>query len=177
MLSHLIQLLRNPTMADKMRWRYGDTNPVVAQPLAEDVIEIGDLLYQASGYARPASALKHEDRSARDLPRLFVAEFLGVAMQRSRCGDIDSIRVATTGVFEFPGLVVREWELGDLVGPVIDMSLHLADQDVRHVGSNHEAIGRCAKRGRQLTDVLVDIRSAVMTGGVVGRMGGSGCVQ
>lgn len=161
-------------MADCMRWRYGDTNPVVAQPLVDDVIEIGDLLYQASGYGRPASALGHADRSMHDLPRLFVLDFLGVAMQRSRKGDTDPIRVASTGVFEYPALIVRDWELGELVGPVIDMTLHLADQDVRHVASNHEAIGRCAHRGRQLTAVLVDIRSAVMTGGVVGRMGGAG---
>lgn len=33
-------------MSDKMRWRYGDTNPVVAAIDAATVIEIGDLVYQ-----------------------------------------------------------------------------------------------------------------------------------
>ncbi len=31
-------------MTDKMRWRYGDTNPVVAPVDSATVIEIGDLV-------------------------------------------------------------------------------------------------------------------------------------
>lgn len=42
-------------MSDKMRWRYGDTNPVVAAVDAATVIEIGDLLFQEVDDARPAS--------------------------------------------------------------------------------------------------------------------------
>ena len=43
-------------MTDKMRWRYGDTNPVVAAVDAATVIEIGDLLWQDTDDAKPASA-------------------------------------------------------------------------------------------------------------------------
>ncbi len=36
-------------MTDVMRWRYGETNPVVSKPIASGtVIEIGDLLEMAS---------------------------------------------------------------------------------------------------------------------------------
>ena len=161
-------------MADKMRWRWGDTNPVVAYPFPAEQIEIGDLLFQAKGRASPASALKPGGHHcSQDLPRLFCLDFLGVAMQRSRKGEEDPIRVATTGVFEFPTLKLRDWVLGELVGPVVNLNLSLADQTVREAASNAEAIGRCAKLGVQLRDVLVDIRSAVMTGGVVGRQGGA----
>ena len=44
-------------MTDKMRWRYGDTNPVVAAVAAATVIEIGDLLYQDTNNAKPAAML------------------------------------------------------------------------------------------------------------------------
>ncbi len=42
---------------DKMRWRYGDTNPVVAAVDADTVIEIGDLLWQDIDDAKPATSL------------------------------------------------------------------------------------------------------------------------
>ena len=40
-----------------MRWRYGDTNPVVAAVAAGTVIEIGDLLWQDTDNAKPAAML------------------------------------------------------------------------------------------------------------------------
>ena len=43
-------------MTDKMRWRYGDTNPVVAAVDAATAIEIGDLLWQDTDDAKPAPA-------------------------------------------------------------------------------------------------------------------------
>ncbi len=42
-------------MSDHMRWRYGDTNAVVAAVDADTVIEIGDLLWQDVDDAKPAS--------------------------------------------------------------------------------------------------------------------------
>ena len=41
-------------MADTMRWRYGDTNPVVAPVDSATVIEIGDLVYLDTDDAKPA---------------------------------------------------------------------------------------------------------------------------
>ena len=147
---------------DKMRWRYGDTNPVVAAVDADTVIEIGDLLWQDIDDAKPAASL----RGSRDLgyaQGLFADKFLGVAMQRSRKGDTAPIRVATTGVFEFD-CEPAKFELGDLIGPD-------GNQQVKRVSDKLKAIARVAKQvPRPLTDVLVDIRSTVMTGGIVQRV-------
>ena len=74
-------------MTDKMRWRYGDTNPVVAAVDAATVIEIGDLLWQDTDDAKPASALANQGGKTAN-QEAFAHAFLGVAMQRSRSGDI-----------------------------------------------------------------------------------------
>ena len=87
-------------MSDKMRWRYGDTNPVVAAVDSGTVIEIGDLIYQDTDDAKPASSQADQGSETAN-QELFADNFLGVAMQRSRSGDTDPVRVATTGAFEF----------------------------------------------------------------------------
>jgi hypothetical protein len=157
-------------MSDKMRWRYGDTNPVVALPLADDRIEIGDLLYQVSERCRPAAALDKGERSALDLPRIFASCFLGVAMQRSPKREAEPVRVATTGVFEFDNLSLGDWDLGDLVGPAVGLDLHLLSQTVMRREHNEEAIARVAKRAdRVASTLLVDVVSTVMCGGIFGR--------
>ena len=43
-------------MANTMRWRYGDTNPVMLPVDSATVIEIGDLVYLDTDDAKPASA-------------------------------------------------------------------------------------------------------------------------
>ncbi len=154
-------------MSDKMRWRYGDTNPVLAAVNAETVIEIGDLVYQEVDDARPASRLSDQGTKPAN-QELFADKFLGVAMQRSRSGETTPVRVATTGVFEFdcPGAA---FELGDFVG--VDENAAgdaLLNQQVAKVGAAKYAFGRDAKRQSAATTVLVDIRSTVMTGGVEG---------
>ncbi len=75
-------------MSDKMRWRYGDTNPVVAAVAATTVIEIGDLLWQDTDNAKPAALLADSGSKAANQAAL-VRKFLGVAMARSRAGDND----------------------------------------------------------------------------------------
>ena len=70
-------------MSDKMRWRYGDTNPVVAAVAATTVIEIGDLLWQDTDNAKPAALLPDRASKAAN-QQAMVAKFLGVAMTRSR---------------------------------------------------------------------------------------------
>jgi len=160
-------------MSDKMRWRYGDTNPVVAAVDSATIIEIGDLLWQDSDDAKPASVLPSPPRDT-DEPscparqRLFAERFLGVAMQRSHNVDMAPIRVATTGVFEMD-CPSSTFELGDLVGANENAGGDgLLDQQVAMVTLSKYAIGRVAKREvGAATGVLVDIRSTVMTGGVV----------
>ena len=155
-------------MSDKMRWRYGDTNPVVAAVDSGTVIEIGDLIYQDVDDAKPASSQADQGSETAN-QELFADSFLGVAMQRSRSGDTDPIRVATTGVFEFDA-ASGTFELGDLVGADENAGGDgLLDQQVASVSASQYAIGRVAKRvATAATSVLVDVRSTVMTGGVEG---------
>jgi len=167
-------------MADKMRWRYGDTNPVVAAVDPATVIEIGDLLWQDVDDAKPASLfaagefpgqLPLETPAARlsALQRSFSEMFLGVAMQRRRVGEIDPIRVATTGVFELD-CPDGSFELGDLVGADQDAAGSLPNQRVAKVADPRSAIARVAKRQpNAVSTVLVDICSTVMTGGILPR--------
>jgi len=148
-----------------MRWRYGDTNPVIADVLAETVIEIGDLVWQDDGDVKPAAL-------ATD-PEDFGASFLGVAMQRSRHGENHSIRVATTGVFEFDCAPADCFELGDVIVAEMFMepstrTVGLRSQEVAKAILEDPAlaspeIGLAAKRHALPTkSVLVDIRSTVM---------------
>jgi hypothetical protein len=155
-------------MTDKMRWRYGDTNPVVAAVDAETVIEIGDLVYQDVDNVKSAAIQANQGTKAAN-QELFAHAFLGVAMQRSRAGDTDPIRVATTGVFEFD-CAAGTFELGDLIGPDATVAGdELLNQQVVKVAASKRAIGRTAKRLTTLqTSVLVDVRSTIMTGGVEG---------
>jgi hypothetical protein len=155
-------------MGDKMRWRYGDTNPVVAAVDSATEIEIGDLLYQDTDDAKPASSQADQGSDAAS-QELFADNFLGVAMQRSRSGDTSPIRVATTGVFEMD-CPSSTFELGDLIGVDRDgTASKLLDQQVDAVAASRYAIGRVARRvATAATAVLVDIRSTVMTGGVEG---------
>ena len=153
-------------MSDKMRWRYGDTNPVVAAVDAATVIEIGDLVYQETDDARPASSLAIQTTKLAS-QELFTGKFLGVAMQRSRSGETAPIRVATTGVFEFD-CPSGTFELGILMG--VDENAGgtaLLNQQAVSVAQANCAVGRVAKReAAATTSVLVDVRSMVMTGGV-----------
>jgi len=132
------------------------------------VIEIGDLLWQDTDDAKPASALTDQGSETANQDA-FAGSFLGVAMQRSRGGDTAPIRVATTGVFELD-CPSGTFELGDLVGADENAAGDaLLDQQVAAVSSGQYAIGRVAKReASAATGVLVDVRSTVMTGGVEG---------
>ena len=156
-------------MSDKMRWRYGDTNPVVAAVDAATVIEIGDLVWQDVDDARPASGQADQGTETANQQALADA-FLGVAMQRSRSGETAPIRVATTGVFEFD-CPSGTFELGDLIGADENAAGDaLLNQQVTKVEDSAGAVGRIAKRQpTATTSVLLDIRSTVMTGGIEGR--------
>jgi len=158
-------------LSENMRWRHGDTNPVMAAVDSGQVIEVGDLVWLNTDDARPAS--QQADQGSEDLnQQLFALNFLGVAMQRSRNGDTAPIRVATTGVFEFV-CPSETFEIGDLIGPSEDASgTALADQQVEGVTTHITAIGRCARRQTvAVTSMLVDIKSTVMLGGVAGTSG------
>jgi len=158
-------------MSDNMRWRRGDTNPVQAAVDSAQEIEIGDLVYLATDDARAADQQADQGSEGAN-QEVFADNFLGVAMQRSRSGDTDPIRVATTGVFEF-ACPSSTWEIGNLVGASEAASgTALENQQVEKVTTYPRAIGRCARRqASAVTTMLVDIVSTVMRGGVAGTSG------
>jgi hypothetical protein len=153
-------------MANTMRWRYGETNPVVLPVDSAKVIEIGDLVYLDTT-AKPASALTY-GASLAATQEAFHDKFAGVAMQQSRNGDTQEIRVATTGVFEY-ACASATFEVGARVG-VDDNAgaTALLNQQVIAVNAaNPElSIGYCAKRLPSAgTSVLVDVVSTVSHAG------------
>lgn len=152
-------------MSDTMRWRYGDTSPVVLPVDSATVIEIGDLIYLETDDARPASAQADQLTEAAN-QELFHDKFAGIAMQRSPSGDTTPIRVATTGVFEFDCLSAT-FEVGALVGvDEASSGTQLEDQVVAAVATPNLAVGRVVKRLNPAgTRVLVDVVSTVVYGG------------
>lgn len=152
-------------MANTMRWRYGDTNPVMLPVAEATVIEIGDLVYQSSGSALPASDLADVGTEAGN-QEAFHDAFVGVAMQASPAGSVDSIRVATSGVFEFECLSTTA-EVGDLLGVDEEgTGTSLTTQSLAKVATANLAVGRCAKRANPAaTRLLVEIVSTVLRGG------------
>jgi hypothetical protein len=148
-----------------MRWRYGETNPVMLPVDAPTVIEIGDLVYLDTDDAKPASSQSDQGTETAN-QQLFHDVFAGVAMQASASGETQPIRIATTGVFEFDCLSAT-LEVGDLMGPDENGGgTALLNQTVVKVLTTNAAIGRCAKRLNPAgTRALVDIVSAVLRGG------------
>lgn len=134
-------------MADRMRWRGGDERPVHKTIVADVVVEIGDLVYETmQGETLPASEV---------LGHGAFAEFLGVAMQRSRAGQVDVIRVATAGLFEF------DCELGDYAKdePVGPATIGGRWENQKLVKAASGGIGHVAKSVEQAGTVLVEIGS------------------
>jgi len=152
-------------MANTMRWRYGETSPVMIPVDSATVIEIGDLVYLDVDDAKPAGSQVDQGTEGGN-QQLFHDNFAGVAMQASAAGDAAAIRVATTGVFEFDCLSTT-LEVGDLLGADENAGgTALLNQTVAEVTAANAAVGRCAKRLNPAgTRVLVDIVSSVMKGG------------
>ncbi|HEX4149208.1 MAG TPA: hypothetical protein VHY20_09485 [Pirellulales bacterium] len=152
-------------MSNVMRWRYGDTNPVVLSVDGSTLIEIGDLVYLNSDNAWPAANQSNQGTETAN-QQLFHSKFAGVAMQCSPVGSTDPIRVATTGVFEYD-CTSATFEVGALLGP--DQpggGTVLASQQVVAVAAVDLAIGRCASRVNPAgISVLVDVVSTVLFGG------------
>lgn len=152
-------------MANNMRWRYGSTQPVIADVDAATVIEVGDLVFQEVNDARPASGLTWDTNLA-TTQETFHDKFLGVSEQAHAANDTNDVRVATSGVFEFD-CAAATFELGDLVGPAKASGNALVNQTVVAVATANLAIGRVAKRyASNTTKVLVQVESVVLRGGV-----------
>jgi len=153
-------------MANVMRWRYGDTNPVKLAVDAATVLEIGDLVYLDTDDVKPVSSVTYgaslatTQEAAHDV-------LVGVAMQASADGETNEIRVATSGVFEFDQATATV-EVGARIGcddnaggtaPLAQQVIAVAD------GSPELAIGRCARRTTSASKILVSLHSTIMNDG------------
>lgn len=155
-------------MADKMRWRYGETNPIICTAFT-GLIEIGDLVYYDASVAKPASEFAISGTLA-STQASFSAKFLGVAMQRSPEGDTTPIRIATTGVFEFDGISPSTYALGTMVSaPNNSATSKLHRNYLGMTTSGLGAIGRIVREEPVSTsNLLVMIVSTVIQGGIRG---------
>ena len=152
-------------MPNTMRWRYGETNPVMLPVPLGYVIEIGDLLYLDGGHAKPASTQLDQGTLVAN-QEAFHDNFIGVAMQCTTGAAVETIRIATSGVFEFLCLPAA-FELGELIGSAEEgTGQQLEAQVVTGVAAENLAVGRCVKQEASTTGkVLVDIVSTVTRGG------------
>ena len=152
-------------MANVMRWRYGETSPVMLSVQSSTVIQIGDLVYLSGDNALPAASQADQGSKAAN-QQLFHNNFAGVAMQQSANGLTTPIRVATTGVFAYD-CASATFEVGNLIGAESGTGgTGLSSQEVVAVSAENLAIGRCAKRVTPAsTSVLIEIVSTVSHGG------------
>lgn len=132
-------------MANVMRWRYGETSPVILPVLSDTAIEIGDLVFFDGDSVYPASTAPED------------AIFQGVAMHQSRLGDTNPIRVATTGVFAFD-CDAAKFPFGDPIVIARDADDRRHNQRVEPIQGCGRVIGECAKHVPIAAEsVLVDI--------------------
>ncbi len=152
-------------MANTMRWRYGDTNPVMLPVNLGYIIEIGDIVYMDVDSAKPVSTLSDQGSLAAN-QEMMHDKFLGVAMQATDASGTAEIRVATSGVFEFQ-CVSETFEVGDLIGGREESTgTELETQIVTGVATENLSIGRCVKRvPTSGNKVLVDLTSTIVRGG------------
>lgn len=151
-------------MADKMRWSYGDTNPVLYRVDSAEEIAIGDLVWQNTDAAEAADQITAG--SLINMQDAFVDNFIGVAMQRSRSGDTALIRIATTGTFEFICASATFTEAA-IVGCAGTAGVALENQTVIGVSAAVSAFGVVPKAyTTATTTVLVQINSTKFTGGL-----------
>lgn len=161
-------------MSDKMRWRYGETNPVIAPVKTETVIEIGDLVFYDQDRLYPATDICRLAAASDDVFAYSRIRFLGVAMQRCILGEEGSIRVATTGVFEYELSHDRYGDYGAIMlgEPVCTVWNYQEQENVR-ITENQKVmvsrspfpvIGIIAKRdpNPKAETVFVKIQSTIM---------------
>lgn len=152
-------------MSDKMRWRYGETNPVIT-PVCNELIEIGDLLYWSGGKSQPVGRYV-PGNGENDVPKTLAKMFIGIAMQRSPEGDLSQIRIATTGVFELD-CTSGTFELGKTVSVLNASGANTYEnQKIAATSVALEAIGRIVRgEPNPSSSVLVAIISSHIWGGV-----------
>jgi len=145
-------------VANVMRYRWGEENPRLFAVDSATVIEIGDLLWLDTDDVKPAADLTWNANLATTQGD-FAAAFAGVAMQASKAGETDEIRVATTAIFEF-ACAAATFEIGNIINCAKATGDALESQKV--VAAT-DAIGKVAKReASNSTTVLFEIRASVV---------------
>lgn len=153
-------------MANTMRWRYGDTNPVTLAVDSATVIEIGDLVILDTDDVKPVSSVSY-GASLLATQETVHDQFVGVAMQASAAGETNEIRVATSGVFEFDQAAATV-QVGARIG--VDDNAGgdtMLNQQVIAVSESapEASIGRCARLASSASTVLVALNSTIMNDG------------
>ena len=151
-------------MADKQRHKHGSAWPVEAAVDSATAIEQGDMVWQDTNDAKPASDVADGGTLALTQEALH-DDFLGVSNERSLVGETDTININTDGVHEFI-CAAATFELGALVGPAQGAATLVVNQTVIAVATPNLAIGRVVKRyASNTTKVLVRILSTTLRGG------------
>lgn len=134
----------------EMRWRYGETNPVMIPVASEAELEIGDLVVLTSGEAEPAD----EEATAAAM----AAKFAGVSAQRHPGGHTGTaeVRVDTRGVFEFPLNTATTLVVGDLIKVHVNGGAAVKDV-VAKATDPEEAIGYAVRAETNATKALFRI--------------------
>ena len=154
-------------MASKQLWRKpGET---IRMPVdSAQVIEAGDMIFNNTDDARPASSFTYVTADLAATQANFASKFLGVSSEASPTGATAQITIRRRGVFEF-ACASATFEQGDLVAPDDNAAPDaLLDQQVIAVGENgYGAIGRVHKRyGSATTRVEVEIFQPSMSPGI-----------
>jgi hypothetical protein len=154
-------------MSNASRYRYGETNPIIAAVQTGVAVDIGDLLVWDPDHGAVPVATQADLGDLPSNQNQFGQTFLGVALESCPAGSDKPIRVATTGVFELDS-TSDQYALGELLGGCGNgVDGHLENQKVASVSNYPSAIGRNLQaQTSAMTKLLVDIRSAVMQGGV-----------
>jgi hypothetical protein len=153
-------------MANVQRWRRGERNEVKVSVDSATAIEIGDLLWLDTDDAKPFSDQADQGSEGAN-QQLIHDTFLGVAMEAHPADSgAYQIRVARTGVFEFPCIAATH-EIGDKISSDEDSGgTTLQNQVVVKVATSNASIGTVAAETTSATTVLVDIQSSMFLGGV-----------
>ena len=134
-------------MSDVFRHRKEFHRPRFYPVVADDAIEVGDLMYwdATEEAARPVSAFTY-GTTLGETQKAINHLFLGMSGDRSKAGDTIDVEVQASGIKEYV-CASTTWEVGDLVG-IDDNSggTALEDQQVIAVTNTDKAIGIVAKR-------------------------------
>jgi len=140
-------------MAHVQRHLRGDTNPWSYPVASATVIEVGDFIFNDSGYAKPISDMSDAGDAAAN--REWAADnVVGVALTGSADGETTNVTVASTGVFQLTQQTAAAIDIGDPVGIYADAD---ACSDQLVVEDSTSPIGYCVETKSSTSDTTVKV--------------------